>query len=513
MLSPFIHSLLISISILLSMGLMSWAIYTKRLSFYKRKIIYFNIFVAIFISSLAVIFRNNIDLLLLIIFITINYLFIFYKPKALDMTQEMYNFMTMHDHLTQLPNRRSLNQYIDENANEHVAFLHINLDRFKLINNVFGYQQADMLLTLIAQRLQLLIHDKMRLFRISGDELLLIIEENEIEKAICWAEQILQVLQQPFDIEHKNIFITSSIGIAISPKHGKTLQELLIHADTAMIQAKKQGRNNYHVYNANLVYEFEHLSQKILNDLYTAHQKKQLVLHYQAKFNLESEQICGVEALLRWEHPDDGLLYPKDFISIAEKIGVIIPMTYWVLEEACRQIQQWKQQNMTHFFPIAINISNLVFEQEKLLYYTEQFIQKYNVQANELAFEITESAAMRSIEKSQKICHQLHQMGVKILIDDFGMGYSNFMYLRDLMIDELKIDRSFVQYIEQNDKNKIILQHIIELAKQLNLTATVEGVETAQQMEILKQLSCPCVQGFYLAKPMPLKKLQQTFKK
>ncbi|WLF83058.1 bifunctional diguanylate cyclase/phosphodiesterase [Moraxella sp. ZY210820] len=447
---------------------------------------------------------------LLIIHLSILY----YRYTHQSVNQDMYDFMTMHDHLTQLPNRQYLNQYLYKQApKKNIAFLHINLDRFKLINNVFGHQQADILLNLIAQRLNTLMQEKTLLFRIAGDELLFVIEDHHTQHTEQWAEKIIKALSRPFKIEDKNIYITCSIGIAISPQHGKTLQELLIHADTAMSQAKKQGRNNYHLYNPQLCYDIEHLNQQILNDLYTAHQNQQLVLHYQAKFDVSTLHISGIEALLRWQHPQHGLLYPKDFINIAEKTGNIIPMTYWVLEESCRQVQLWRQQGLEHLLPISINISGLVFEQKKLLHYTELFIQRYQLQKHDLMFEITESTAMKNLQLSQKKCRKLQQLGVKISIDDFGVGYSNFMYLKELCIDELKIDRQFIHNIEYIEKNRIILKHMIDLAQQLDLIATVEGVENQVQLDILKQFNCPKAQGFFLAKPMPIDKLEQTFKK
>lgn len=432
----------------------------------------------------------------------------------------MNHFMTLHDYLTNLPNRNFLNQYasvlLKDAESSHISFLYINLDRFKLINNVFGYHHADKLLSAIAKRLIFIMQDKMSLYRLSGDELLMIIENSSPEKAQYWAELILEELKKPFLIEDKNIYITSSIGISYSPEHGTTLQELLIRADTAMVQAKQQGRNTYHCYDPDFPYMGKQFNLNLLNDLYASNTFEQFVLHYQPKFDVKSLAMTGVEALVRWQHPEHGLLLPKDFIEMSEKNGVIIPMTYWLLEQSCKQIQAWRKEGKLHYLPISINISSLVFEQENLLLYTERYLRQYNINPADLVFEITESTAMKNLQKSYQVCQYLDELGIRIAIDDFGVGYSNFLYLKDLTVSELKIDRIFLRDLEHENtkeanKSQIILAHMIELARHLELTATVEGVENPEQLKLLTQLNCQNVQGFYLAKPMSKELLEQNF--
>lgn len=506
----------VSACVVFSIIILLQRLFTQKVDLIRHRIVIYTVTALILLQTINLLYKapTRIDFIALMSLLIIHLAVLYYHYTHKSVNQDMYDFMTMHDFLTQLPNRQYLNQYLYKQApKKNIAFLHINLDRFKLINNVFGHQQADTLLNLIAQRLNMLMQEKTLLFRIAGDELLFVIEDHHTQHTEQWAEKIITALNRPFKIEHKDIYITCSIGIAISPQHGKTLQELLIHADTAMSQAKKQGRNSYHIYNPNMGYDVEHLNQQVLNDLYTAHQNQQLILHYQAKFDITNMQISGAEALLRWQHPQHGLLYPKDFINIAEKTGNIIPMTYWVLEESCRQAQIWREQGLTHLLPISINISGLVFEQKKLLHYTESFMQRYQLEKFDLMFEITESTAMKNLQHSQKICNKLQKLGVKISIDDFGVGYSNFMYLKELIVDELKIDRSFIYNIEYHEKNRIILQHMIDLAQQLDLIATVEGVENQVQLDILKQLHCQKAQGFFLAKPVPVEQLEQLFKK
>lgn len=428
--------------------------------------------------------------------------------------------MTLHDYLTNLPNRNFLNQYaniiLKDAEHTHISFLYINLDRFKLINNVFGYHHADKLLSSIAKRLIFIMQDKMSLYRLSGDELLMIIENADAEKAQHWAEVILDELKKPFLIEDKSIYITSSIGISHSPEHGTTLQELLICADTAMTQAKKQGRNTYHCYSSDFPYMGKQFNLNLLNDLYASNTFEQFLLFYQPKFNVKSLAMTGVEALVRWQHPVHGLLLPKDFIEMSEKNGVIIPMTYWLLEQSCKQIQAWREEGKTHYLPISINISSLVFEQENLLLHTERYLQQYNIEPSDLIFEITESTAMKNLQKSHQVCRYLDRLGIGIAIDDFGVGYSNFLYLKDLTVSELKIDRIFLRDLEHADekeanKSQIILAHMIELARHLELISTVEGVENDEQLKLLSKLNCQNVQGFYFAKPMSKEDLEQTF--
>lgn len=434
----------------------------------------------------------------------------------------MNHFMTLHDYLTNLPNRNFLNQYanvlLKDAASNHIAFLYINIDRFKLINNVFGYHHADKLLIAIAKRLIFIMRDKMSLYRLSGDELLMVIENSTEEQDLYWAEIILEELKQPFVIEGKDIYITSSIGISHSPEHGTTLQELLVCADTAMTQAKQQGRNTYHCYDSEFPYIGKQFNLSLLNDLYASKTFEQFVLYYQPKFNAKSMAMTGVEALVRWQHPEHGLLLPKDFIEMSEKNGVIIPMTYWLLEQSCKQIQEWRNSNNLHYLPISINISGLVFEQENLLLYTERFLKQYKIISSDLVFEITESTAMKNLQKSHQVCQYLDQLGVGIAIDDFGVGYSNFLYLKDLTVSELKIDRIFLRDLghentKEANKSQIILAHMIELARHLELTATVEGVESAEQLKLLIELNCQNVQGFHLAKPMSKEDLERNFPK
>lgn len=243
----------------------------------------------------------------------------------------------------------------------------------------------------------------------------------------------------------------------------------------------------------------------MINDLYKAVDEQQFVLFYQPKFTIH-QKICGVEALIRWQHPTLGLLTPHMFIDGAEKTGLIVPMGYWALEEACKQIQEWVHNNIP-FYPIAVNLSAIQFENKKLFSTLESLIEKYNIQPNHLIIEITESTAMRHIDMSIRTFERLRDLGIRIAIDDFGTGHSSFLYLKDLPVDELKIDRGFIVNLESGSKEKIILESIIQLATKLGLCVTAEGVETPQQAEILSRLGCHQLQGYLLGTPVSVDRL------
>jgi EAL domain-containing protein (putative c-di-GMP-specific phosphodiesterase class I) len=293
------------------------------------------------------------------------------------------------------------------------------------------------------------------------------------------------------------------------PEHGEHLQELLMHADIAMQASKEQGRNTYSVFNYNIEeYEERHQS-KLINDLFKAIEEDQFVLFYQPKFN-KYRKICGVEALIRWQHPKMGLLGPNMFIPLAEKTGLIIPLGYWVMEQACKQIQLWEQQEQ-NFYPISINLSAVQVEHKSLIQTLKQYIEEYQIDTNHLIIEITESTAMHHIDSSIEIFQKIRKLGVKLSIDDFGTGHSSFLYLKDLPVNELKIDRAFIKDLHRGSKDELILASLIQLTRNLGLTITAEGIETEEQLEILNRLGCQQFQGFLLGKPFPKEVLEHKF--
>ena len=418
---------------------------------------------------------------------------------------------SLHDSLTKLPNRLHLTESSEVIFTHHrlndqkAAFLYIDLDRFKSVNDAFGHHVGDQLLIQMANRL----HDKLssshKLFRIGGDEFVLLSENTDVNEAMKLAEEVLHFIQETYLIAAKEINISASLGIAMYPEHGTNVQDLLINADIAMLASKDQGRNTYTVFHSVNNQQDVRSQSKLINDLYKAVEEQQFVLFYQPKFTSNYE-VCGVEALIRWKHPSLGLLTPQMFIEGAEKTGLIIPMGYWALEQACQQIQKWELSH-SPFYPIAVNLSALQFENKKLFDVLQQLLEKYQIKPHNLILEITESTAMHHIDSSIRTLERLRKLGIRIAIDDFGTGYSSFLYLKDLPVDELKIDRGFLIDLQPNSKEEAILESIIHLAAKLGLIVTAEGVETQQQADILTNLGCNQLQGYLLGTPVNVESL------
>lgn len=421
----------------------------------------------------------------------------------------------VQDNLTKLPNRLFLAEYSHLLFTEHryrddkIAFLYIDLDRFKAVNDVFGHYVGDQLLVQLATRIQRILAENQKLLRIGSDEFLMVLETASIEQAIEKSEQVLRLIQDSFLIAGKEINISSSIGIAMYPDHGNNLQDLLINADAAMLMSKYQGRNTYSVFSYSVDQQEAKSQTKLINDLYKAVEEQQFILFYQPKFTTKSHEICGVEALIRWNHPSLGLLTPNMFITGAEKTGLIIQMGYWALEQACKQIQIW-ERNDTNYFPLAVNLSAVQFEHKHLFSTLERLFDKYQINPNHLAIEITESTAMHHIDASIRSFERLRQMGIKLAIDDFGTGHSSFLYLKNLPVDELKIDREFIRDLSVGSKDEIILESIIQLAIKLGLVVTAEGVETPSQADILTRLGCQQLQGYLLGMPVNVDRLEES---
>jgi len=295
------------------------------------------------------------------------------------------------------------------------------------------------------------------------------------------------------------------------PDHGNNLQDLLINADAAMLMSKYQGRNTYSVFSYSVDQQETKSQTKLINDLYKAVEEQQFVLFYQPKFTTQNYAICGVEALIRWNHPSLGMLTPNMFISGAEKTGLIIQMGYWALEQACKQIQIW-ERNESNYFPLAVNLSAVQFEHKHLFSTLENLFNQYQINPNHLAIEITESTAMHHVDSTIRSFERLRQMGIRLAIDDFGTGHSSFLYLKNLPVDELKIDREFIRDLAVGSKDEMILESIIQLAIKLGLVVTAEGVETPMQADILTRLGCQQLQGFLLGMPMDVKRLEKMDK-
>lgn len=436
------------------------------------------------------------------------------RNKQLSKANKELANQAVQDNLTKLPNRLYLAEYAHllftehRGSSEKIAFLYIDLDRFKAVNDVFGHHVGDQLLIQLANRIHRLLNEHSRLLRIGGDEFLMVIEKATSDQANQTAQRILELIQECFYIAGKEINLSGSIGIAMFPEHGNNLQDLLINADAAMLTSKYQGRNTFSMFSYTVDQHEAKSQTKLINDLYKAVEEQQFILFYQPKFKANDYSMCGVEALIRWKHPSLGMLTPNMFIGGAEKTGLIIPMGYWALEQACKQIQLWEDSENDQFLPIAVNLSAIQFEHKHLFSNLENLFERYRINPSNLMIEITESTAMHHIDVSIRTFERLRKMGIKLAIDDFGTGHSSFLYLKNLPVDELKIDKGFIHDLAPNSKEEMILESIIHLAVKLGLVVTAEGIETPLQAEILTRLGCQQMQGYLLGLPVDLNRLE-----
>ena len=419
------------------------------------------------------------------------------------------------DPLTDLPNRllfedrqrhalarlARANHYRIE---ERLAVLFVDLDGFKPINDSFGHAAGDEILQAVAQRLRQLARSSDTVARVGGDEFLLLLEEvHSIADCIQVSQSILAALAAPFQVVGKELQITASIGIVLYPDHGDP-EHLIAHADAAMYAAKRNGGNSYAVFLPHMGSDAaEQLT--LQNDLRHAIERDQLALHYQPKVDSRSGNIIGVEALLRWQHPTHGMVSPVVFIALAERFGMIHSLGGWVIEEACRQLAAWQQEGLQ--MRVAINLSVHQLRGSGLAHSIAQALHRHGVQASQLLCEITESVAMEDTIATQRTFEELREIGVFLSIDDFGTGYSSLSYLRQLPAQQLKIDSSFIRDLETQEASRAVVHAVVNLAHALGLRVVAEGVETEGQRDILLDMQCDELQGFFYAKPMPAERL------
>jgi diguanylate cyclase (GGDEF)-like protein len=413
----------------------------------------------------------------------------------------------LHDTLTGLPNRELLAQRIEE-AIQRVsgtggcfALMFMDLDSFKPVNDAFGHHVGDQLLCDVAARLRGNLHHEDTLARIGGDEFVLLVELRHAEDAASIAARQVSVVCQPFALAEHTVQVSVSIGIAIYPGKGLNAHELLMNADAAMYHAKAAGKNGYSFFETSMNTDARNQLQ-LLQDLRLALREKHFCLYYQPKFDAVSGLPVGAEALLRWNHPEQGLVAPDRFIGLAEKTGLIIPIGEWVLDEACRQMREWYELGYVHW-RIAVNLSALQFCHAGLVNTVASALVRNRLPANCLTLEITETTAMSDADASMDVLQQLADMGVDLSIDDFGTGYTSLMYLKRLPANELKIDRGFVRDLEQDSDDAAIVSAIVAMGQALNLRIVAEGVETDQQQSFLTRLGCDSLQGYLLGHPLP----------
>jgi diguanylate cyclase (GGDEF)-like protein len=429
------------------------------------------------------------------------------STQGLEAANRQLRHMATHDALTALPNRSlfddRLNQAIAHAASsgERFALAMLDLDRFKLINDSFGHRSGDELLREVARRLTGTLRSVDTVARLGGDEFVLIIREiGAVEEATRVAQKVLDALQLAIRMGEIDVHLSASIGIAFFPWHGTTLETLFAHADTAMYVAKQRGRKTVQCFAPHM----DTVTQervRLESDLYEALKRDQFELHYQPKVDAVSGRFRGAEALLRWHHPQRGLIAPDDFIPLAEESGLIVPIGEWVVREACRQIRAWHRDGLPPV-RIAVNVSATQFRQRDLTDIVRRALDEAGISASRLEIELTESAVMSNPEESAETLAQLSRMGVAVSVDDFGTGYSSMSCLHRFPLDKLKIDRSFISDLMASSEAAAVVEGIIGLAHSLRLKVIAEGVETLEQMEFLRSHGCDQYQGFYLSPPL-----------
>ncbi|MBS1155462.1 MAG: hypothetical protein H6R07_1386 [Proteobacteria bacterium] len=426
-------------------------------------------------------------------------------------------FLAYHDPLTGIPNRLLLRDRFDQAlalANRErfgAALFYLDLDNFKLINDSLGDSYGDRLLVQVAERLKTCIRDTDTISRQNGDEFIILLNNVRnpgIIEAI--AENITDSFSEPFHLDEHSVNTSISIGISLFPNDGKQLDGLLKNANVALYHAKEAGRNTYRFFSEKMnIDALQHM--QLQGQLRNALKKQELLLHYQPQIDIASGRIIGAEALLRWQHPEQGLIAPAKFIPLAERSGLIIPIGEWVLNEACRQAQAWSRIHHLPPMIIAVNLSALQFKRGNLLETVTRALVRSGLPASQLELELTESILLQDMEMVMKTLGGLKAIGVKLSIDDFGTGYSSLSYLQRLDVDKLKIDQSFVRDLMEDADDASIVKAIIQLGQTLQLTTIAEGVETVAQLDILKNNRCDQYQGYLFSRPLPAEEFASLY--
>jgi len=427
--------------------------------------------------------------------------------------EEILN-LAYHDFLTDLPNRMyfmdELNKSIvdAQRGNIEIAVLFIDLDSFKIINDTMGHDQGDILLREVGERLSVVIEESDSVCRIGGDEFIVTAHyKRGLRKVESIAQKIVDCFTKPFVLKDQEFYVTGSVGVAIFPEDGEDVKSLLKNADIAMYQAKDKGKNQFALCTP-LIKEAVKDTMEITNSLYNAIDREEMILHYQPQVNGLTGEIIGVEALIRWNHPEKGFLSPAKFIPIAEKTRQILPIGEWVLRSACKQCREWIDMGIPPI-RMAVNLSIHQINSPDIVNQIKKCLEEFDLDAALLEIEITESIAMDINDTVNKTLQKIKKLGVSISIDDFGTEYSSLSRIKDLPIDRIKIDMCFIRGINISEKDEAITKAIIHLAKSLKLNIIAEGVETIEQLDFLNKYRCDEIQGYYFYKPMKAEEIEQ----
>ena len=431
------------------------------------------------------------------------------RAKTLELSHR-----AQHDFLTDLPNRVLLNDRINQaisfaaRYSKQLAVMFVDLDYFKKINDAFGHAVGDKLLQAVATRLVTCVRRSDTVSRLGGDEFAVLLSQVErAEDAVFSAKKILSALAAPYSIDQKHLDINASIGVSTYPSDGRDAETLIQKADTAMYDAKKLGRNSYQFFRADMQARVLE-RQRLETALRSALGRDELRLNYQPKIDLKTGEITGVEALLRWHHPDRGLIPPSQFIPIAEESGLIIPIGQWVLLQACRQARAWMDAGLPAV-RVAVNVSALQFMAKDFLSCVRAVLISTGVDPHNLELELTETVLMQDAESAVEKLHALKAIGVQLAVDDFGIGYSSFSYLRRFPLDALKVDRTFIKDLSADAGAATIVAAMINIGKSLHHRVIAEGVETREQLHFLQEQGCGEGQGYFFCHPVIAEKFAQ----
>ena len=422
--------------------------------------------------------------------------------------------LAQQDYLTGLPNRVMLHDRITQaislanRENKRVAVMFIDLDRFKYINDSLGHLVGDKLLKEVSTRFMDCIRNSDSVSRLGGDEFIVMMAQIEsIDHVALLADKLLQLIAQPFEIDGDEICITLSIGISLFPEDGNDAVTLTRHADAAMYHAKENGRNNVQFFTQSM-HERSMLHREISLGLRNALKQGELELYYQPKMRVDGENVVGFEALVRWRHPEKGIIEPDAFIPIAEESGLVSALGLWVINEACMQNKRWQEMGLPKF-TVSVNISAIQFREKGFVKMVKAALRNACLEANYLELEMTESIIMQDVPYTTGLLNSLKKMGIKLSVDDFGTGYSSLAYLKVFPIDSLKIDQSFVRDIHTDPDDAAIVLAIINMAKSLKQKVIAEGVETLDQFNFLRRHHCDEIQGYYISQPLPVSDTEQ----
>ncbi|MHB1292099.1 MAG: bifunctional diguanylate cyclase/phosphodiesterase [Sulfuricella sp.] len=445
---------------------------------------------------------------------TIHYLGVFADLTEKKLAEVHAHRLAYYDPLTELPNRQMLDERLKQslasarNNNRRVALLYLDLDRFKTINDTLGHPFGDKLLQAVAERLAGHVRDGDTIARFSGDEFAVVLSDvGSQHNAALVAQKILDALAEPFNLEQQEVFITPSIGIALFPLDADNKDDLIKNADAAMGHTKAQGGNGFHFYTADMNAT---TSQRLTMEtqLRKALERDEFVLHYQPQVSLRSGRIIGMEALIRWQHPERGLVAPGEFIPLLEETGLIVSVGEWVLRTACAQNSAWLAEGLPSL-RVAVNLSARQFRQSGLATMVNQALRDAGLAPEHLELEVTESIMIQDLQTTITTLHQLHALGIQISIDDFGTGYSSLSYLKRLPISKIKIDRSFVRDICIDPDDAAIANAVISLGHSMKMQVIAEGVETVEQLDHLRAQGCDEIQGYYFSRSLPAEAFAQ----